>query len=788
MEGRFGFVKILSSLTLLAFLTPQEISRYHFISDFILDLKISKSSPPLAIIEDESLPYQPVQEAAVGVLPAVTLKAQKNVARLLEITNSRKNIDSKITTIVPVREIRNLSGLKLDKKSPNIALIKKTLGTLVQEESTELQQVNVRTDGGVADGFNIEKIADTLNGHEEIKKNLNWQQRARLDAAEGLEQDFYTEEQSFDDYANSVLEQEQVKRKERVQLNQTSYPSVEAPDIQTEDVQDISEKALFSFPVWIVGAKPQAPKETSPAPKVASNTQSSPEKKKEVKKPNIAANEEEVSAPVATVAARTSDSLYEKSLSQAFVSGTIEMTQGLALTGEEKIKVFHQVGGEPVGYGNVLLEQGKYEIFVENPRTGLLVAEVTRGEDILGRTEILLPELLMKTTHTGALKDTNLLIRPIYDRITTRAVSAYEKNKPLMLDKVVVNDMLPLKKKEEAFSGTLLESTLVSKTLKHGYWGGLKFGTSKQSYEHTLYSDSTVKALYSLSEKKYSKKDSGNIVGKIKVHGKEVSEAIIEVVGQDLEKPVYFNSFLPDVTLNRTSATGTFAFVGVEPGVYTLRAKYQGKYLSSQVVSVEPGFVTEVEFDVQESRLAEAFIYDLRNSQLQSAEIGFMGSDKIARTKSGRQLISLSGSEGIQILQAQADDDGYYAVRMTIDKSQKEILLPLVHQDWMGDLLSRAKYNLVPNAGVIVGLAQQKAFHIELDPQAYNDDTRVIYFDQKGLIQTGASYAPAGGGVVVVNANPGLRGVFIKYEGSKAVKVVSMAIDSEAVNVFNSPF
>src|SRR5690606_8908066 len=136
--------------------------------------------------------------------------------------------------------------------------------------------------------------------------------------------------------------------------------------------------------------------------------------------------------------------------------------------------------------------------------------------------------------------------------------------------------------------------------------------------------------------------------------------ARVELAGNTITSPVYFNSFIPDKSLEATSGNGKFAFVGLAPGNYLVRAKYKNKYLSPILIPVENGFVSRANFEVKEPSLSEAFVFDIQTSEMMSANLGFLGSDQKTLAHS-RKLISFSGSDGVQYLEATAIDQNFYA-------------------------------------------------------------------------------------------------------------------------------
>lgn len=790
MDGRhkiYHFIAI-SVIWTVATLTPQTVSNYRFISEFSLDLKISKNAPPLAALENElvvlsSTPQEDfVQEASQNLFAHRDLQNLKRIAQW-----HRESLEIQSPVILD-GGARTLPGMKLEKNSPNVVLLRKTYETNNFEWAPKKKALSEAV-----------QVVSAIKAKEDLTQDLSWQQRARLEAAQGIEQEIYDMQtdpvESFEDYAQKVILDQLEARREMAHPQEPQEVHQKASPFQLvkrDPAQEVATNPEFRFPGWILGLQPQPQgtpvrvatassenRPSPPTPKIPKkdNLEQSPQASKE---PNPFSNTSDLVASRSTPKEETS--LYDQDIRQAYLSGFVEVSGGIALTGSEQLFIYHQIGGTPVAYGNILLDRGQYEIFLENPRTGILVAEVTRGDEVLGREEILIPELMKMVSHTGALKSTNINIKPLYSKIETSMVAADDPTRLIQSDLASLNGFIEVDTKKDIFS----RSSVMLRSQKEGYWGQIKMGSSFEVLKQVLHSDKTIGALYSILNKHVQKTRKGVVLGKIKVRGKEVAGATVESVGIDIGNPVYFNGFLPNTDLKETSSQGEFTFVDVEPGTYALRAQYQGRFLSTQLIEVEPGFVTEVEFDVQSPQLAEVFLYDIRNSQPLPAEIGFLGAEKSQRSSSGRQLISMSGQPGVQILEAQADDPNYYNSRMTIDRHQKEVLLPLVPRDWLGHLVTQEKMSRLPQTGMVLGLAQQKAFTMELDPRAYNEETKILYFDQRGRVLHGASFAPPQGGALAVNVNEGLQGALIKYEQSPGVQAQTMFVDPAALYILNS--
>jgi hypothetical protein len=402
----------------------------------------------------------------------------------------------------------------------------------------------------------------------------------------------------------------------------------------------------------------------------------------------------------------------------------------------------------------------------------------------VGRAEILMPEVMLNAKSPEDLKKVPIKIEPVVDQVVAENISAYSylKKEKIKNSQINISDAINANTK-------IFNSSILVKAMKENHWGNIILGSSKQVFTNILSPDATIQALKDILGIRTPKDQMGIIKGEVLVNGQQVAGAQVEIIGIGNEtlKPTYFSSFLPDVTLSETTSNGQYAFVDIPQGSYLVRAKYKGKYLSPQVAPVEPGFVTQVHFDVQKSSLAEAFVFDIQNSEMMNANISFLGSEQKVPVQS-RKLISFSGSEGIQFLEVQAQNENYFSTRITVDKSEKEILIPMISQAWLNDLLVRLRVNSIPDTGLIIGTALELPYAVELDPNAYNEDTKIIYFDSQGKLVPGAMFTPAGGGFVAINVNEGIRSLFNKYQGTKNLKITTMVVDSSAINVFNSKF
>ncbi|MES2768368.1 MAG: carboxypeptidase-like regulatory domain-containing protein [Bdellovibrionota bacterium] len=714
---------------------PLSLSNYSLSHQEGLSLKYSKTAPPLAIFDDERITPH-IDEEFVSNNTKQVLETNRLQTRKIVLKISRKFAalqKAAVEEAKPKVQARMLAGLSLQKSSSSIAIINKPSNPEKQMFAATLPT-------------NLRDRVEEIENFDEI-----------------LEQDYGTE--SFEARAKTALASAGVDPEAPTEreIANTYGTNTGARKSYSQRRQQAAERATrqasnFSRSGYTKGSgKRSPPLPTAPSDEIIDE------------KGNKESNEG------ITVASRGNQR-------QALIAGNLEVTKGLALTGTQKIVVYRQIGGTKYEYGQVFLDKGRYEIYVNEPNTGVVIAELLENDTMVGRAEILMPEVMLNIKSDADLKNVPIKIAPILDQVVAQNISAYSyyKKEKLNNSQIRISDALNANIK-------VFNSSVIVKATKENHWGNIILGSSKQLFTHVLNPDATIQALKDILGIRTPKEQMGIIKGEVLISGKHVAGAEVEIIGQESIKPVYFNSFIPDASLTSTTANGEYAFPDIPEGNYLVRAKYKGKYLSPQVAPVEPGFITQVQFDVQKPALAEAFIFDIQSSEMMSANISFLGSETKVPVQA-RKLISFSGTDGVQFLEVQSPDQNYYSTRVTVDKSEKEILIPMISQSWLNALMSRLKVTVIPETGLVIGTALELSYSVELDPGAYNEDTKIIYFDNQGRLVPGAMITPVGGGFVAVNVNPGIRSLFNKYHGTQNLKITTMAVDSSAINVFSTKF
>lgn len=739
---------------ILISMIPQSINNYVVRHQEGISIRVSKKSPPLAIFEDEQLKPKMMKQIVPVVTVGIPLRSG-----MFDLTKRALEIARKVATetvvavaedeLVPAKdtnEIVRLSGIKIQKNSPNVMMLLKALPKSDNGKPPPPQTIQERDRAQDIVEYRPDSTKNPYQQFEDIKRfylrnqimgNLTASQRARLEGVKNLDSVLAA------DWSQPTFEQQ--AKKLLSNNDSTRQPSLPDTGVTVADNRDMGE--------------------------------------------------DQTEMPLRTAVQPTSAEASLLAEPQLLISGPIEMADGLAYLGNDQyIKVYRQAGTTLLEEGNVVIKEGRYEIFVRNPQDGVVVAELrTIDQQILGRGEILLNETIRNQKTYDDLRNIPLKIKPVVGSANIVTVSGYSFDDEQKVDgaSVSINDFMDLGKTDSTGKDSaqiLTDSTMVIRAQKDGFWGSMLFKTAGQVFKHTLFGDETVRSWFEQLNIGASKlKKTGIIWGEVKIGSVSISDAEIEVVSSEQAlQPTYFvGGVIPDASLKATTSNGRFAIFDVDPGIYIVRARHKGKLFPPQVVVVDRGFVSTVTVQWQKKSQSEVYVFDLETSEPMPSEIKFIGSDKTAYSKTGKHIVNFSGKEGIQVLEARTDSTHHFVSRATVDKAQKQVMIPVVSYEWITAALARTRINQNVDRGIIVGIARKADMRIELDPLGIDNETDIVYFDSKGDILVGGTSAPLGGGFIIFNAVPGVRTILMNYKGIQQTQIHTALSDPDVINVFN---
>jgi hypothetical protein len=479
---------------------------------------------------------------------------------------------------------------------------------------------------------------------------------------------------------------------------------------------------------------------------------------------------------------------------QATLSGSIRIAKGLAITGpNEHIVIFRELEGLAIEKAQVWMNDGRFEIATRSVR-GRLVGQLRDSKGaVLGQGEIKLANLTPKSD-SMRIENLNMVITPAIDGARIEVVSAHSYGnhvETVPAAKVwLVGASSPLKGDQDRRyfieNGLQPGSSFVAQATAENHWGTMVVGVTRQETRAQLFPNKLMDALLNLTigaDRSLADK-SGVIWGRITKNGQPLIGARVEMAGDHRREPVYFSSLLlPDRYSDTTGENGAFAFVWVTPGIQSVRVVYQGKSFPAQVIPVEVGHVSYLEFDLGEPDMVPLEIFDPIDGSLEVNAILRLAGDETNEIEvQGRGRLSLPAGNGLIMLDGDAGEQ-YEVMRYSTSRNAKFLRLPVVRRDWLMSLASRRRVNLDSGVGLVVGFAMEDDFVVSVQGADNEGESMpvIVYFDPRGQAIFGDE-GVAGGGFAIFNVPAGLRTVNVSTKNSRRLFSQVLVAAPEVVN------
>ena len=518
-------------------------------------------------------------------------------------------------------------------------------------------------------------------------------------------------------------------------------------------------------------------------------------------------------AKVSTQRAHKKATLYE-------LSGSIEMMEGLALTGTDThLSVGRVFRRHLMDEGEILLEDGVYKLIVSDLK-GHIVAKLSNTEGrILGIGEFNLYQLPKEARKLIQINELHIKIKPynpsLVASLLRSGLSFSGHQIPVDRGRVFFGALPSKKLKNKASKGLFVDNSFLpyssfmmraeEDTMRDGeekkHRGSLALGVSGRQNLMRIYPQSMVGALLEIQGMN-ADSSSPIIWGRVTQEGQPVKGAQVELAGDMGLRPIYFNAYIPDSQLKSTQTDGLFAFVGLDSGLQAVRVTLDEKYVSTQVTLTQEEYVSYLDIAVAPVRSASVEVYDGQADQSLSADIQVYGTGKIIEIDGSKdEAMYFPGGPGVMILEVDPGDE-YLFSRHSVHRSQKSIELPAVRQDWW----RRVKFQLAReeaggkvffgggleeesalNHSHIIGYVNGSDYDIIFDQAAGMDSDsdmdldhrEIVYFDKDGKIiysSTKHGSGQGGGGFIIFNVPKGLHSVTIVPSNSSiSISNVSMA-------------
>ncbi|WP_374029485.1 hypothetical protein [Bdellovibrio bacteriovorus] len=475
------------------------------------------------------------------------------------------------------------------------------------------------------------------------------------------------------------------------------------------------------------------------------------------------------------------------------IVGPLEITGGLAVTNEHHIEIRRSDEGILKELGSVDLQQGLYNIQVQEPTGSVIARLVDKDGKTLGEGSFRLTHVATNQAERVSGPKLKIEPHPDFAGIVTSAYNAKPTDAAPAQTKVTfVKGLSEVAAKKDGFvsmDNVTKGSSTVMRAAAPRHMQTASIVVSGKEFKSQLYPDSMIQALQNIVAQQRAQSFEGAptiIWGKVALDGKNVSGIDVVVESDPSLQPVYFNQFMiPDATLKTTSENGLFAFVNVQPGFHSLLATRADSIFGYQNVVVEEGSVAQG--DIESTIKSEAVplrVYDAFTGEARSATVTMQSLQEDLEVKTGTTTISLPHISRLGMMRIQPEGADYVAARYLYNDTDAFIHAPLVHWSWLSSIKSYLRIDDAPSAGLIVGFVPDEDFEVYLAAYDGFESRHIVYFDMQGRILQNRK-GIAGGGFILYNVPEDIHEVVVV--GARTQKVYSrvLPVDANSLSVLN---
>lgn len=490
--------------------------------------------------------------------------------------------------------------------------------------------------------------------------------------------------------------------------------------------------------------------------------------------------------------------------------GPLQLNQGLALTGDNRIEVVHEWQGQIFERGEVNVDLGTYSIEIAKME-GTLCAKLTGDRyEIMGKGCISLDQYrkLNRSLASGPLLNVSkyqdvavmaeslrsvevaahalpeIETAKIKPSISHKIYNYYHSDQanPPSIENAVVENSVDNSEDETSFIITQIKAA--GQTPARVVSGGR---TSRRGVP--LMPDSATKALNDIARNAgYTDSDvmtRGFVLGRVNKEGRTIAGVDVQIEGRPDLKPLYFNElYIPDPNQKTTASHGIYTFINVPDGEYALRAEMANKFVGFQNASVRSGTMALADIDSTfRKREVQLATYDVSTKISQPAVLTLQAYQEDVILDSGHADVLLSEVEDNSFVFAHPVNRDYLTTQYLLEPGENLYSFPMIHKNWMENILAQAKLNRSIQGRIAMGFGPDEPF------RAYavgSESARVIYFDSHAQVVEG-DFGPAGGGFIILDPEQEISEFAIQRSTQKALKVVYMPTQPGVVSILTVP-
>ncbi len=473
------------------------------------------------------------------------------------------------------------------------------------------------------------------------------------------------------------------------------------------------------------------------------------------------------------------------------VSGSVEVSGGLAHTGNDHIEVWHVSDGIAQEVAEVDPTSPEFIMDAASSNGVLIASLVSQEGEIKGRGVLKLSDTSNNLTSKGVLSGLKLKIKPFMENMSGQILSAYStRDNELPLPKAhLIADNMKIEGQvyrhgQFQIPGPSGRSQMQLRAENTGFWPTKTISVMGETPNVYLYPNSMMQAFWDLVQEATGEEAQPSqeaiIWGRIFNGDTAVAGVQVESENALNQKVIYFNRLLiPDINLTATTESGYFAIINLEPGFHHIIAHKNEKYFSHGNAIVEPGVVSQVTMR-HSTQLDPVSIktYDAFTGQPINAELVLQSQQEILQV-SGQTKIFLPRLTRLSFLLATSGSEYEESIHNYIDDTD-HVHVPMIRKQWLDSLRSEVKIDDATYVGRVVGFVQDEDYDVYLagdeDYLAHN----IVYFDAAGRV---SPKGVAGGGFVMFNVPDGAATVVVIGKKTEKIHSQIINVDGRMLNV-----
>jgi len=493
-----------------------------------------------------------------------------------------------------------------------------------------------------------------------------------------------------------------------------------------------------------------------------------------------------------------------------FLTGPLQLNQGLALTSDNRIDVVREFEGQIFEVGQVDVNKGTYSIEISKME-GTLCAKLTGDRfEVMGKGCISLDQFkkLNRSVAMGPLLNVSKYQEVAQIAESLRSVEVASQSLPQIevprmkpsvshkifnyynsdqpnppaLESAVVENSVDSSEDETSFIITEIKAA--------GFQAARVVSGGRTSRRGApMVSDTAKKALFEIAQNAgYT--DAGGmtrgfVFGRVNQEGRTVAGVDVQIEGRPDLKPLYFNElYIPDPNQKTTASHGLYTFMNVPDGEYALRAESANKFIGFQNASVRTGTMALADIDSTfRKREVQVATYDVATKVSQPSVVTLQAYEEDLVLDSGHGDILLSEIEDNSFVFVHPINRNFLTTQYLLQPGETHYSFPMIHKEWLENILSQAKLREAIQGRISMGFGPQEPFKVMA---IGSESAKIIYFDTNAQVVEG-DFGPAGGGYLILDSEENVTEFAIQRPSQKNLKVIYMPSQPGVVNILTAP-